>query len=495
MLLRPYQNESLEMIREHYRSGIKKVLLVLPTGGGKTLIFCRLLKAAREKGSKAIMVVRGVQLIEQASARLDRENVPHGVMQANHWRRLPDEPIQICSIDTLFRRKQTPDADLIVIDEAHYAASPGFKWLIEAYPDGYFLPVTATPYVKQGLAHVADTYVEPIKFRELVEQGYLVPPVYYAPTHVNLDGVRVDTKTGDYAAKELSERMRKPAIFGDIVRAYRQHASERPTIVFAVSIAHSQEIIEAFNREGISAVHVEADTPIAERLRLIKQLENREIKAISNVGILTTGVDIPTVSCIILARPTKSLNLYLQMLGRGTRTAEGKENFIVLDHANNIEEHGFVETDREINLNGKQTRKADEIVVICEACFTAFNPRAVVPSNYHCPECGADNAPKVSATTESGERNTTTDENYELKEVKQEDKEKMRVLSYANKRVEIALRKGYKPGWVFYQIKNKYGETYANTFMECLKRTGTLEILARQASKRSDSFDGSDGLV
>lgn len=491
MILRPYQSDSLDKIRELYRDGVKRVMLVMPTGAGKTLVFCKLLKAAYDKGSKAIMVVRGVQLIEQASIRLDREGVPHGVMQANHWRRLPHEPIQICSIDTLYRRKITPEAQLVVIDEAHYAASPGFKWLAESYDGAYFLPVTATPFVRSGLRHIADTYVEPITIKELIEQGYLVPPVYYAPTHINLDGVRIDSKTGDYSAKDLDDRMRRPAIFGDIVKAYKQHASDRPAVAFAVNIEHSLEIAETFNRAGYKAVHVEADTPMKERLRLIAQLENREIDLISNVGILTTGVDIPKLSCIILARPTKSLNLYIQMLGRGTRATDGKYNFIVLDHANNIEEHGFIETQREVDLNGKQTRQSDEIVVICEACFSAFNPRAVVPSDYNCPKCGADNSPKVSSTG-GNERNTTTDESYELKEIKPEEKERLKVLSFANKKVEIALRRGYKPGWVFYQIKNKFGDGYANTFMEALKRSGQMEILARQASQRDHFSDGSD---
>lgn len=489
MILRPYQSDSLDKIRELYRDGVKRVMLVMPTGAGKTAVFCKLLKAAYDKGSKAIMVVRGVQLIEQASMRLDREGVPHGVMQANHWRRLPHEPIQICSIDTLYRRKLTPEAQLIVIDEAHYAGSPGFRWLAESYNEAYFLPVTATPYVRSGLSHIAETYIEPITIKELIEQGYLVPPVYYAPTHINLDGVKIDSKTGDYSTKDLDERMRRPAIFGDIVKAYAQHASDRPAIAFAVNIEHSLEIVDTFNRAGFKAVHVEADTPMKERLRLIAQLENREINVISNVGILTTGVDIPAVSCIILARPTKSLNLYLQICGRGTRTAQDKHNFIILDHANNIEEHGFIECEREIDLNGKQSRKSEEIVVICENCFSAFNPRAVVPSDYDCPKCGADNSPKT-AESGSNERNTESDESYELQEIKPEEKERLKVLSFANKKVEFALRRGYKPGWVFYQIKNKFGEDYANTFMEALKRSGKMEILARQASQRDHSSDG-----
>ena len=160
----------------------------------KPYAFAVFSKSAYEKGSRAIMVVSGSALVDQASKRLDREGVPHGVMQANHWRNRPDELIQICSIHTLYRRKIVPDAALIVIDEAHLAASPSFKWLIEHYPDAYFLPVTATPYVKNGMRHIADEIVHPITMKELIESGYLVPPKYFAPSRVDLSGVKIDKK-------------------------------------------------------------------------------------------------------------------------------------------------------------------------------------------------------------------------------------------------------------------------------------------------------------
>lgn len=471
MMLRPYQSAALDEIRRLYAAGHKKVLLVLATGGGKTLVFCEILKASRAKGKRCIMVVRGAELVDQASRRLDREDVPHGVMQANHWRRMPHEHIQICSIDTLYRRKLVPPADLIVIDEAHLATSPSFLWLISHYPNAFFLPVTATPFSKKGLRHVADAVVKPITMKELVDQGFLVPARYYIPSKLDLGNVRIDKKTYDYDQGELASCVKDPALYGDMLKAYRKLGENRPALCFAVNVQHSLEIVESFNQAGFRAVHVEAETPAHERADAIRKLESGEINVISNVGILTTGVDIPRVSCIIMARPTKSLNLYLQICGRGTRIAEGKKDFIILDHANNITEHGFIETERHICLDGKQSKPREEMVVNCSECFAAFNPYAVVPMSYICPYCSANNTPSKPVNEEmTRTRNTDQDRTVELIEVKSEEHfEDMKIDNYILSKVTIAAHKNYKLGWVYFQVKGRFGGAIANAYSGKIK--------------------------
>lgn len=459
MILRPYQSKALDEIRRHYSRGVKKVLLWLPTGAGKTLCFCRILKSAYEKGSRAIMVVSGSALVDQASKRLDREGVPHGVMQANHWRNRPDELIQICSIHTLYRRKIVPDAALIVIDEAHLAASPSFKWLIEHYPDAYFLPVTATPYVKNGMRHIADEIVHPITMKELIESGYLVPPKYFAPSRVDLSGVKIDKKTNDYVQAQLAEAVSSANILGDIIGAYKKMAKGRPAICFAVSIEHSLSLKDNFIASGIRAEHIEANTPMDERQRHIDRLEKGELDIICNVGCLTTGVDIPSVSCIILARPTKSYNLYIQMLGRGTRTHQGKDNFIVLDHVNNILEHGFIEIENDVDLDGAKPREKKESIIICAQCFHAF-PRL----EYDCPACGYDNAPEER---EIAKKKLEENKAYEMREMVASETQK--IINFVDEYIEIANQNKYKPGWVFYKVKNKYGETIAKAYWKKIK--------------------------
>lgn len=463
MILRPYQQIALDEIRRHYSAGRKKVLLKLPTGAGKTLIFCTVLKSVHEKGKSGIMVVRGKSLVDQASQRLDREQVPHGVMQANHWRCMPDERIQICSIDTLYRRKLTPKADLVVIDEAHLAASPSFLWLVENYPDAFFLPVTATPYAKRGLRHIADEMVSPISMLELIQQGYLVRPRYFIPSKVDLTGVEIDKKTHDYVTEQLVQRMDDAALFGDMIEAYQKFASGRPALCFAVSIEHSLHIVESFNKAGIRTVHIEAGTSQTERDEVVRQLENREIDVISNVGILTTGIDIPCASCIIMARPTQSYNLYIQILGRGTRTYEGKNDFIILDHAANIEQHGLIEIEKEVDLDGKLSKPRDFRVVICSGCYRAFDPLV----SKECPECG------LVSKNESKEasRNTTIDETIELTEIKNiEQLESMQIQAFIKKSLEKAVRRGYKAGWIFHQVKERFGESHAKANWSKIKK-------------------------
>jgi superfamily II DNA or RNA helicase len=482
---RPYQEEAIKKIREHYVQGTKKTLLQLPTGSGKTYVFCQVLKGVYEKGNRAIMVVRGASLVDQASLRLAREDVPHGVMQANHWRKMPDEPIQICSIDTLYRRKIAPPADLVVIDEAHLAGSQSYMWLVEQYPDAYFLPVTATPHLKKGLRHIADVVVNPITIAELIEQGYLVPARYYIPTSPDISSVSIDKKTSDYNQSELSTVMRNSALYGDMIDSYLRRGENRPALCFAVNVEHSLELVDSFNYSGIPAVHVEAGTSQADREDAIRRLETGEIKIISNVGVLTTGVDIPCVSCIILARPTKSYNLHIQTLGRGTRLYPGKKDFIVLDHANNVMTHGLIETDRECNLDGAPPKPRENVIVTCKVCFHAWNPieqyRLLHPGinligyDYICrgvideTVCLTDNAPERKANAPV-ERKTDTDLNHELVEVDSKELfEKVRLQQFIEKQILIAKRRGYKPGWIFHQLKEKYSEDVAKKHWKHIK--------------------------
>jgi DNA repair protein RadD len=476
MKLRPYQEQALNEIRAHYANGRKKVLLKLPTGSGKTLIFCTVLKSVHAKGHKAIMVVRGKALVDQASQRLEREGVPHGVQQAGHWRAMPDEPIQICSIDTLYRRKIAPDAHLIVIDECHMASSPSFRWLLDNYDENFILGVTATPYSKGGLRHIADEMVAPISMTELIAQGYLVPAKYYIPSKIDLSGLAIDKKTGDYALGPLESRMDSAILFGDIIASYRRLGEDRPTLCFAVSVAHSIHLMENFNAAGIPSAHIEADTSLEARQKIIGELEANRIKIICSVGTMTTGVDIPCVSCIIMARPTKSYTLYVQAMGRATRTFPGKENFIVLDHAANIEEHGLIENEREIDLDGKESKERKIQIVMCKQCFRAFVGTV-------CPSCSTN---KKGSSNE--ERNTSTDERVELVEVKSTvDLEKARINSFVEKTIEKARRRNYKAGWVYHQLKERFGDKHAKSQWTKIKEL--LPDRPRQASYSDHPFD------
>lgn len=472
MLLRPYQSKALEEIRDLFGADTRKVLLHLATGGGKTLIFCQVLKGAHQKGKRAIMVVRGKKLVDQASLRLDREGVDHGVIMAGHWRNRPTLPIQICSIDTLYsRRSKMPleMVDLVVIDEAHNACSDSYKWLVSKFPTAFYLAVSATPHVKEGLRHVADEVVYPISLRELIAQGFLVPPEYWVPSKADLRGVEIDSKTGDYKTNQLSTAMQKANLYGDMVKAYKQHADGLPCLLFCVSVKHSESVREAFLQAGISCEHLDAKSSDQDRAVKIKNLETGRTKVLTNVGILTTGVDIPCVGCIILARPTKSYNLYIQILGRGTRPYPGKHKFIVLDHANAIEEHGFIENERECSLDGKPIGKIYNLgiaVSICKNCFFAFDPSPASVGqkrDYICPECSHDNSPASIL-----ER--IVDESYELVKVESQRIGESPIQFEIRKLIDKAKSNGYKPGWVYYKIREKFNEHQAKENFQFIKK-------------------------
>lgn len=435
-MLRNYQKQALDSILGAFAQG-KRPLLYLETGAGKTHIFCEILKKCHAKGKRAIMVVRGRQLVDQASRRLDHEGTPHGVLMAGHWRYRLSEPIQVASIDTLISRGVVPEADLIVIDEGHLAVSKGYKDFLMQY-DCPVLSVTATPFSPMG--HLADTIIRPITFDELVEQGYLCPPRYFAPTMPDLKGVH--SNKDDYIQTELAECMDKGNLIGDLVHHYIKLASGRKAVCFAVNIRHSRNICDAFNSAGIPAIHADADSSVEERLGAIEKLRTGEASILCNVGIFNLGVDIPFLDCLILARPTKSINLYRQQLGRGTRPHSGKTDFLVLDHASNVMRHGFINEELPAVLTTETKIPVPKSMVTCLNCFAVF-------SSSRCPNCGNENEVRFrKIEIKDGE----------LKELRPEDLVKRDIKALKAER----KAKGYKRGWIYWAMVRKYGKEYAD---------------------------------
>jgi DNA repair protein RadD len=473
-MLRPYQQKALELIRKEFTSGKKKVLLHLSTGGGKTVVFCEVMRGVVQKGTRCLLLVRGRKLVDQASKRLIRENTPHGVLMANHWLYRPYEKIQIASIDTLIARDIRPEAQFLVVDEAHLAGSDGFKTVIADYPDAYILSVTATPYMEKSIEHIAETTVRPVTHLELIKQGFLVKARYFAPTIPDLEGVKISSSTKDYVQDQLEKKMDTAQLTGDIVSHWKKLGENRPTICFAVTVRHSRHIVQSFMESGIQALHLDAQSSDYEREAAFRMLEKGICKVISNVGILGVGVDLPFVSCIVMARPTKSYCLYLQMLGRGTRPTENKTDFLVLDHADNVRKHGFIDEEPEGDLAGKFKGHKSKIT-ICESCFVPYK----IGAEKKCARCGDSSCGncKEYGKCESCEKPICVDcEGKEdpkccreiprqiihvegdLSEIKNRHEE---IITFVQEKKKIAEAYGYKEGWVFHQVKSKYGEAVA----------------------------------
>lgn len=450
MKLRHYQEKAIEEIRRHYAKGTKRVLLHLATGGGKTLTFCTIIKMSAARGKRCLVVVRGVKLIEQASERLTREGVEHGIIRGSDSRG-EYLPVLVCSIDTLYRRKHAPEADLIIIDEAHQTGGEGYAWFLSQYPKAYLLPVSATPHLKKGMKHVADVVVYPISIQQLIDEWHLVKSRTFVGVNPDLSDVAI-ASTGDFKEDQLSDKMQEVTLLGEPSKRYKEIAGGEKAICFAVTVEHSMKLVEQFAMLGYKAKHVDANTPIDKRNQIIEELRTGQIDVICNVGILHTGFDLPELRCLILARPTMSYNLHIQMLGRGTRPYPGKEYFTVIDCAGNTKRHGFIEDEEICNLEGAKLRQAS--TVDCQDCSFIYPLRKP-----NCPNCGAENMLYVPAEKrEASERkfDTLDTRMIELKR-SENSKEKMQIDRWVAK----AKEKGYKKGWIFNKLKEKYGEAKA----------------------------------
>lgn len=449
MSLRPYQTKGVDLIREEFYKGNKKVLLWMATGGGKTATFCHMIKEASLKGKYTLTLVRGRKLVDQASKRLFREHVPHGVIMSGHWNSRPSLSNQVASIDTLISRGIRPKADLIIIDEAHLATSDGYIEVLSAYPNAFIVAVTATPYTPKGLSHIADSMVKPISMLELIELGFLVPFRYFAPSEPDLSEVKISSSTKDYVTNDLEKVMISGQLTGKIIDHYIKIANGLPAICFGVNIKHSKMLAEKFNEAGIPAEHCDAEYDDEYREKVIARLESGEIKVICNVGIFCTGVDIPCIGAIIMARPTKSKNLYIQQAGRGTRPSEGKSNCILLDHAGNIKQHGLPTDEPNVDLEGRVTESHDKRAKFCRECFAIFEENP-------CPECGWAPAP--------GERsNTIVEGDGELKELK--DIELDPILRSYKELIKEARKTGKKKAWAYHRLVSRFGFEEAKPYL------------------------------
>ncbi|MGB4498571.1 MAG: DEAD/DEAH box helicase [Methylococcaceae bacterium] len=383
--LRPYQNGAINNLRASIGAGNKRVLLQAATGAGKTIIACEMIRLAMMKQKRVIFIAHRKEIINQTSGKLDAFGIEHGVIMASHSR-VNNHPVQVASIQTLTRRDK-PEADLIIIDETHLACSASFKQVLGHYIGATVIGLTATPtrLDGKGLGEIYSDIIQVVPMTQLIEEGHLVKPRVFAPFTPDMRNVR--KSKGDYDASETAKLMDRKEITADIVKHWVASAADRKTIVFASSVEHSKNIVAEFVGTGISAKHLDANTSANIRDQTLQDWREGKFTVLSNMGLFIEGLDVPDASCCILARPTKSLTIYLQAVGRVMRPHESKTDCIILDCAGLTYEHGFVDDAREWTLNGKIKKPKDEEpkVHICENCFAAYS-KAQHP--HECPECG-----------------------------------------------------------------------------------------------------------
>jgi superfamily II DNA or RNA helicase len=445
MNLRPYQQKSVEHIELNWFFEIRKVLLWAPTGSGKGHILAEII---RHNTGRVLFIVRGRELVKQGSRRV--ADVPHGVMMAGYP--ITNERVQIVSIDTMVSRGIYPPADLIIIDEAHLCGCDTYREMARHYPTTNFLSVTATPYTRAPLDHVADVIVSTTSIEDLIDQGFLVPPMYYAKHTPDLSAVEI--AAGEFNQGQLATAMMKSEIYGDAVVEWRELAQNRPTLGFCTSVKHSKAMAEAFNAAGISSEHMDANTPDDIRAGIMERSRCGATKVVWNVGILTTGVDLPWISCIIDLAPTLSLIRNDQKLGRGTRPFAGKTNFIILDHAGNIKRHGDIRDQRDATIHGKPAKAVGEAPIrTCPECYAV-----IAISLKICPFCQASlvEDPKLRTHKVIDGRLVPI-----VREKKPLDPYARHRKVMAN-RYRTAYQKKFKRGWVYHQLLKQYGKDIAN---------------------------------
>lgn len=498
--LRPYQNKAIHALREHYRDGKRRVLLVSPTGSGKTTIIAGIVRTCTVK---VLIVCDAEELINQAVDDLSKVGITYvGVIRADDKRANPEASVQVASIQTLKRRNLWPEAGLIIIDEAHLAAADSYTPLFEKYQNVAILGFTATPVRFDGkpLGNRFDALEVVTTYAELIKLGFIAEPICYTgPQELDLSTIKLIG--GDYNEEELGTMMRDTALIGGLLEHWQKLANQHPapsgrliegpyrrTFLFAVSIQHSIDICTRFEAAGVRIAHVDGKTPGAERRMILDALGAGQLDIVSNVGVLLKGVDIPSVKCVVHARPTCSLVLWRQSCGRPLRpwhpgcrrgcTEHPSVVPMILDHAGNIQRLGFPHEDIHWELTtGVERASRGPATRICQGCF------AYLPAYKRlCPYCGTD-APPPEASDIPAETE------QQLQRMASTPEEMKRL--YFDTVVRVAKTKGHKPGFAAVRFKERYGAWPPWEWSEAVKASFASDPewqtrLAEKAKKKQE---------
>lgn len=447
--LRPYQQIAIHDVRKCFGDGLKRVMVYSPTGSGKGEIAVALAQFAQLRNKKCLFLVHRKDLVKQQWQRFNKYGMMPGILQGtNTWK--PHSEITVGSIQTFASRKKFGwnfNFDLIIVDEAHLCA--GSKHYLDLFKSWNNLPIiglSATPFSKGlgkqhswGKLFQHMTVVSTIQ--KLIDEGFLVDCEIYAPSEPDLRGVKI--VAGDYHQKQLGDAVNRVDLVGDIVKNWQKLANDMQTIVFATNINHSMHIVQQFRLAGVNAEHCDCYMNEEDRDDAIDRFKAGRIKVLSNVGLFAEGFDAPATSCMILARPTKSLIRYIQMVGRVLRPAEGKEKALVLDHSGSVARLGFPTDDLPLDLDdGKPKKESQQLKKekepkVCPQCKYIDPKRTPV-----CPKCGYKQERKVTPV-----------------EVKEGELQKIVKMDQATKQqiysglISIAYHRGYAEGWISHSYK------------------------------------------
>lgn len=460
--LREYQSSAIEDLRYGFANGKLRQVLASPTGSGKSVMAHDIVASAMKRGRRVLFAVNRVQLVHQFSDRLTKAGIEHGILRGEDSRR-EYLPVIVGSIQTIARRG-LPDAfDVIVIDEAH--AVPGSKdymTVLKANPKAAVLGLTATPW-SRGMGRyepdlggeIFQSVVVAAHYSELIAAGNLVDCDVYAPAEIDMTGVRTQRNQFgeiDYVEADLGGAVNTPKLVGDIVEHWTKLAKGTPTVVFASSIAHSQAIVEQFKAAGVSALHIDAYCDIEERKKILASVDSGKTTVISCAALLAEGWDQPSITTMILARPTRSMIRYIQMAGRVLRPYPGKDRALILDHSGTVLRLGYPTNNHEYTLDDGKPRSTEG----------GIDGEEEEPKASRCPECGFVDPHRKNPCERCGHmrirKDKTKVEDGSLKKIERKVVptmlDKQRVYSEL---LHVQRASNYKPGWTANQYRAKFG--------------------------------------
>lgn len=429
MNLYDYQRDMITGVHNAWRNGYKRPCIVLPCGGGKSIICADMAKRTTDNGKYVLFIVHRQELCEQITDTFTNYGVD----------------MSLCSVSMIQTAARHADSiappTLIITDENHHCVASSYRKIYDAFPDSYCVGVTATPIRLNGggLGEINDKLIVGPSARELIAKNRLSPYDYYAPAVADLSGLKI--RHGDYAAEDVAQALGKPKIYGDVVGYYRRLARSMKAICYCATIAHSKQVAEAFRTGGISAYHLDAKTPQNERESIIQRFRMGDIQILCNVDLISEGFDVPDCGTSILLRPTKSLSLYIQQSMRCMRYQPNKRA-VIIDHVGNVHRHGLPDADRTWTLDPKPALKKKNTVSVrqCPECYFTHEPASI------CPKCGHIYSASPQEIKEQKEAALV----QIVASYKSPDQCRSVAELYA-----YAKSKNYKPGWAWYQAKNR----------------------------------------
>lgn len=439
-----YQQTLVKQARRKIANGSQGVMIQAPPGSGKSVVIAEIARLATSKQNHVLFIVHRKELAEQIEQSFVKNKV-----NMNH--------VTIQTVIKAWNRRETMAyPQIIITDETHHSRAKTYQKLYDYFDNAFRLGFTATPWRMngKGFSDIYDDLITGPSVKWLINNGRLAPYRYFAESSIDREHLKQNSM-GDYDNKSIAEEFNQSRIYGEIVRHYNKHAKGKKAIAYAPSVEISKQITEEFQKAGIKATHADGKTPKKEREQVMDDFRNNKIQVLVNVDLISEGFDVPDCSCVILARPTKSLVLYIQQAMRAMRYQPKKEA-IILDHVGNVHEFGLPDMEREWTIKGrnkkKSNKKSETLAKQCPTCAAWISPQMM-----NCPYCEHEFKQEQTIKFEDGDLEEVDKESFiaDYKKIKFKKKwgsKNKDDLESVEDYYLFAKARGYKDSWLKYQI-------------------------------------------